>query len=130
MKPTGYRLMRSALIALLALAMVFASSGPAAAVWYPKNITALGDSVTLAFDSAGFGPQPAYSWSTGTSKSVKSLYFRLRKGNPSIKGHNTNLAMLGTQMIDLNWEAALVSSNAEYVTILMGANDMGVFQMS
>lgn len=96
----------------------------AAAVVYPNNITALGDSITTGYDSGGFGNQFANSWSTGTSVTVNSMYRRILAVNSRINGKYTNLAVSGSKMADLNGQASRLSRKTEYVTILMGANDV------
>jgi lysophospholipase L1-like esterase len=87
----------------------------------------LGDSMTQAMNCDGvhFGDQPWYSWSTGDSSTVQSHYYRIRHQNPLISGHNYNDAASGTRMAFLNGQAqTAVSQHVEYVTILMGANDV------
>jgi len=124
MKTILHKALRIPLIVSLALMMALSVTFPAyAGNWYPSNITALGDSITVAFDASGFGNQPAYSWSTGTSRSVNSMYMRLSALNRRIRRHATNLAVPGAAMANLNSQASRVSSRAQYVTILMGAND-------
>lgn len=123
MKTNNHKLLRFVCIVALALVMVFATSVPAKAVWYPANITALGDSITTGFDSAGFGNQLAYSWATGSNRTVNSMYLRLLAVNRTIRGKYTNLAVPGAKTVDLNGQASKVSNKAQYVTILIGAND-------
>lgn len=110
---------------ILVAVMVFTSIDAALAVWYPNNITALGDSITTAYNTGAlFTDAKANSWSTGTNTSVNSLYLRILSVNPLISGKNTNLAVSGAKMADLSGQASLVNRKAEYVTILIGANDL------
>jgi len=123
MKPFTLRKTIPAL--LIAIVMAFVSIGPAAAAWHPGNITALGDSITTAYNTGGFfANAPANSWSTGTNTSVNSLYLRILAVNPLISGKNTNYAVSGAKMSGLNSQAGKIASATEYVTILMGANDV------
>ena len=78
---------------LFGTAIVLAPVGSAAqrGVPYPASMAALGDSLTLAFDASAV----AYSWSTGTTRSVQSHYLRILAANPAIKGKAYNLAVGG-----------------------------------
>jgi len=116
--------MRRWSLIIIILMLVAGNAQPAAAaVVNPNNITALGDSITTGYDSGGFGNQFANSWSTGTSRTVNSMYLRILAANPRINGKYTNLAVSGSKMADLNGQASKLSRKTEYVTILMGAND-------
>ena len=118
MKTTFRKVMRASLVVALALLMTLSANFTAyAAIWYPANITALGDSITVAYDASGFGSQPIYSWSTGTSKSVNSMYLRLMAVKRTIRGHATNLAVPGATVADLNFQASpafSLSSTQDY----------------
>lgn len=126
------RYVRLPLLCLLALgAMVVANPKQASATTngVPDSIASLGDSITRATNPSLFlfGDQPQYSWSTGDESTVQSHYLRILAGNASISGKNFNYAVSGAQIADLNGQA--VNANAtpgglEYVTILMGANDV------
>jgi lysophospholipase L1-like esterase len=123
--------MKRCSIAVLAAAVSLVAAAPAgadpASVGYPDSIASTGDSITRAFNTCWFPfvDCPSNSWSTGTSSTVNSHYFRIRAQNAAILGHNYNDAKTGAKMADLNGQAALaVAQNAEYVTILMGANDV------
>ncbi len=87
-------------------------------------MAALGDSITRAFDAAGwFSDWPTLSWSTGTDSAVASHYSRLRAVNRKM-GNAYNDAKTGAKMEALAGQATTArSQNARYVTILMGAND-------
>lgn len=106
------------------LLLVLSVAQPAFAVTYPASITALGDSITTAYDSAGLGNNFANSWSTGTNGGVNSMYLRILAVNSAIQGKATNQAVSGTKMVDLKGQASQVGRKVEYVTILMGANDV------
>jgi lysophospholipase L1-like esterase len=112
--------LRLALAALL-LGLVPASAHAAP----PSSIASTGDSITRAFNDCSFPfiDCPAASWSTGTAS--YSHYSRLRALNPAITGRTFNHAASGADMADLQGQvAAVVGRGAEYVTILMGANDV------
>jgi lysophospholipase L1-like esterase len=109
-----------------ALAAPAAFADPAV-TGYPNSIASTGDSITRAFNTCSlpFVDCPANSWSTGWSATVNSHYSRILAANPSISGRNYNDAKTGARMIDLQTQVqAAVAQGAEYVTILMGANDV------
>jgi lysophospholipase L1-like esterase len=94
----------------------------------PDSIAAIGDSITQAVDVCCFyGNWPGHSWSTGNVPldGIASHYERIRAQNPGIRGHRWNNAVSGAQMADAPGQARrTVGQGAEYVTILMGANDL------
>ena len=104
-------------------------STQASALPLPNSMAAAGDSITRAFDSTSC-PYPyadctAYSWSTGTKTSVNSHYRRILALNPTIKGHAFNDAKTGAQMSALDGQLTTAASqHVQYVTVLMGANDV------
>jgi lysophospholipase L1-like esterase len=113
---------------LLAAAVVALAAVPAAAaVPPPSSIASTGDSITRAFNTGSFPllDAPSNSWSTGSNASVNSHYRRLLALNPAISGRAYNVAQSGADMADLNGQAQLaVALNVQYVTVLMGANDV------
>jgi lysophospholipase L1-like esterase len=119
----------SRLLVVLVVALVAAPAAFAepARVGFPSSMASTGDSITRAFNT-GFLPfldWPSNSWSTGSSGTVGSHYRRILAGNPAISGRNSNFAVSGADMADLDGQAAnAVASGAQYVTILMGANDV------
>jgi len=122
--------MFAVVVAALAIAVPAALAGTAAVTGYPNSMASLGDSITRAYDtcSTAYTDCPANSWSTGTNSAVNSLYSRILAVNTAISGHNYNDAKTGAKMVDLTGttgQAALaVSQQVEYVTIMMGANDV------
>ncbi|HEU4512280.1 MAG TPA: GDSL-type esterase/lipase family protein [Nocardioidaceae bacterium] len=117
---------------LLAAVLAVGSAGPAQAArknpsanatTYPTSIASLGDSITRGFNANGwYSDWPARSWSTGTDTTVNSHYLRLRKYNSRITAYND--ARTGAKMTALAGQASsAVSQKAQYVTILLGAND-------
>ena len=90
----------------------------------PSSMAALGDSLTVGWNACGaFGVCPAGSWSTGTT--LNSHYERILAVNPAINGHAFNDAVPGAPMSSLQGQAnTAVSQGAQYVTMLMGANDI------
>ena len=124
MKPRSNR--RPVLTSLvLTLSLILASFFPVSAASYPNNIAALGDSITRAYNtSRAFVDAPQNSWSTGTSTAVNSLYLRLLAKNPALSGQYFNYAVTGAKMTSLATQAAKVGSSIQYVTILIGANDV------
>jgi lysophospholipase L1-like esterase len=117
---------------LLVAVVVAAVAAPvaladAAKVGYPSSMASTGDSITRAFNT-GFFPfldAPQNSWSTGTSSTVNSHYRRILAANPAISGKNFNDAKSGAKMVDLDGQVLTAASQGvDYVTILMGANDV------
>lgn len=94
----------------------------------PSSIAVLGDSISRAFDVCCFyGDHPSHSWATGDSRldSISSHYERLRARNPAISGHQFSDAVTGAKMANGPAQAAkAVAQSAQYVTILLGANDL------
>lgn len=117
------RVVSVVLALVITLAATFSSS---AAPVYPNSMASLGDSITRAFNTSWFPfiDAPANSWSTGTSPTVNSLYLRIKTLNPNITGKNYNYAVSGAKMAGLTGQVAKVPTTIEYVTILMGANDV------
>lgn len=111
---------------LALLAVVAALLAPAGAhAAYPSSIASTGDSITRAFNDCWFPyvDCPSASWTTGTSS--YSHYSRLRSVNPAITGRTYNHAVTGADMADLFGQVqGVIGRGAEYVTILMGANDV------
>ncbi|WP_229072261.1 GDSL-type esterase/lipase family protein [Actinoplanes sp. DH11] len=99
------------------------SSRPATAL--PSSMAALGDSITAGFGSClAFVACSRNSWSTGTGRAVESHYRRILDGNPKIKGRADNFAEPGAEADALAGQAdRAVDAKAQYVTILIGAND-------
>lgn len=95
----------------------------------PSSMASTGDSITRAFDATSSGcflaDCPQYSWSTGTSTAVTSQYQRILKSNRTISGNGHNNALTGAKMGDLGRQLqATATQNVDYVTVLMGANDV------
>jgi lysophospholipase L1-like esterase len=107
---------------------VLAGAQPASAASYPKSMAALGDSITQATDvCCWYGDHPAQSWSTGGGRfdGITSHYERLLQLQPAIAGKNFNDSRSGARAADLPGQAAAAAGQgAEYVTILIGANDL------
>jgi lysophospholipase L1-like esterase len=92
---------------------------------YPSSMAALGDSISAGFASCGSVVLcRRNSWSTGTSAEVDSHYRRILAKNPRIAGHTGAFAQPGAEADALAGQAArAVDMKAQYVTILIGAND-------
>lgn len=119
----------AALITSLLLAFVAAAPAQAAkpprpgGTSYPSSMASLGDSITRGFNAAGwYSDAPDRSWSTGTYSGVNSHYSRLATKSKRMKAYNN--ARSGAKMAELPGQASsAVSQGAQYVTVLMGAND-------
>lgn len=121
----------SVLVAALgALLFQLAAVAPAlAAPPLPTSMASTGDSITRAFATRSgffwFTDNPAASWSTGTDSSVDSQYSRILAQSSAISGHNANDAATGAVMADLAGQMqTVVGQHPDYVTVLMGANDL------
>jgi lysophospholipase L1-like esterase len=118
---------------VVALLATLVATAPAAsadtAPPLPVSIASTGDSITRGFDATLFGcflsDCTSYSWSTGSSGSVLSQYRRILAKNPAISGHAYNDAKTGAKMADLPGQLQTAGGQgAQYVTVLMGANDL------
>jgi lysophospholipase L1-like esterase len=91
----------------------------------PASMAALGDSITAGFASCGtILACGRNSWATGTNDAIDSHYDRIRSGNDRITGHEHNYAVPGARADDLARQAKqAVKAKADYVTVLIGAND-------
>ncbi|GLW63776.1 lipoprotein [Actinomadura rubrobrunea] len=98
-------------------------SVPASAA-VPSRMASLGDSITRGFNACGWYVDcPSSSWSTGSNSAVNSHYLRLRAQNSSLVAYND--AATGAKVSALAGQAQnAVSQGADYVTILIGANDV------
>jgi lysophospholipase L1-like esterase len=96
----------------------------------PDSMAAAGDSITQAFDvkvTGLFQDNPAYSWATGTNKSVDSEYERILAANPGIRGHEYNDSVAGDMMADLDGQVKTAATQGvQYLTIEIGADDLCV----
>jgi lysophospholipase L1-like esterase len=94
----------------------------------PASMAALGDSITRALAvCCSNGDNTLHSWSTGDGPGdgISSHYERLTRLVPAITGRNHNNAISGATAVDLPDQATTaVKENVEYVTILIGANDL------
>jgi len=128
----GRAVSRAALILVVLLAfvaaMVTTALSASAAPALPNSIAAIGDSITQAFDSCClWGDHPSHSWSTGydSGDGITSHYEHILAANGGISGHYHNDAVTGSKMAAGPGQAAsAVSQGAQYVTILLGANDI------
>jgi lysophospholipase L1-like esterase len=113
----------------LSAAIVLVPAAPSsAAAPYPRVMAAAGDSITRAFDVGWccvLQDSPSHSWSTGTASTVYSHYRRLLTVDSSLSGRAYNDARSGAKMADLYGQlGAAAQQRADYVTVLMGANDV------
>jgi lysophospholipase L1-like esterase len=120
--PRLRRLVSLTSVAGILLAGLFASPATAAPA-IPGRMAALGDSITRGFNACGFYVDcPSRSWSTGSTTAINSHYLRLHAQNGSVTANND--AVTGAKMAALAGQASsAVSQQADYVTILLGAND-------
>src|SRR5215218_9976217 len=94
----------------------------------PSSLASIGDSITRATNAFGwYGDHPSFSWSTGFDPvdGLETHYERLLRDDVGVWGHEVNVARAGARMSDAPAQAArAVVAGADYVTILMGANDV------
>jgi len=113
------------LVVLLAAGSV---STDAYSVPLPTSMAATGDSITRAFDIDWLhilSDSPQYSWSTGYSPAINSQYRRLLALSPAIANREYNDAKTGARMADLDGQVTTAATQGvNYLTILMGANDL------
>ncbi|MDH2443753.1 GDSL-type esterase/lipase family protein [Amnibacterium sp. CER49] len=115
---------------LLLGGVLVAAPARAATAPLPGAMAAAGDSITRAFDVNGshfLSDAPAESWSTGTDGTVQSEAQRLLAIDPALAGQVYNDAKTGANMSALDAQLATAASpaqHADYVTVLMGANDV------
>jgi hypothetical protein len=110
-----------------ALGVLYASAGFAQNL--PNSMAAIGDSISQAAvaDDRIDTKEPEHSWSTGddSDDSVNSHYERILAVNPGILGNNFNNAVNGSKSDDLMGQVIMtISQGVDYVTILMGGNDV------
>lgn len=112
-------------VALLMTGLAGPASSVAPSPPPPTSIASIGDSITRAADvCCWYGDHPGSSWSTGGTAwdGVSSHYERLRALAPGITSYND--ARSGARMSDGPGQAAVaVAQRAQYVTVLLGAND-------
>ena len=120
--------LRVLLLPLVIVCAVLVAPAADAATALPNSMASLGDSITRAADACcWYGDHPAESWATGHNPidGVRSHYERLEALNPSIAGHEYNDAVSGAKASDLAAEvAAALAQKPDYVTLLIGANDL------
>jgi lysophospholipase L1-like esterase len=125
---SAVRRLARALVPVLLAVSVLAPRWAAAAVPEPSSVASIGDSITRATNAAGwYGDHPSLSWSTGFNPvdGFDTHYERLLRSGLGVWGHELNVARAGARMADAPAQAAkAVVAGADYVTILMGANDM------
>ncbi|MGC4792216.1 SGNH/GDSL hydrolase family protein [Micromonospora sp. DT178] len=112
-------------VAAVVTAAILAPPAAVAAVPSSARMVALGDSITRAAVADGTqNAQPQNSWSTGTSTAVNSHLRRLEAYGVDMTGGN--YAKGGERSVHLATQAtnALANANADYVTILIGGNDI------
>lgn len=124
------RVARTAMTAVVLIGLWSLSLGPVGAaepeIVYPDSMAALGDSISAGTGTVLTGFEaPWNSFSTGTNSEVNSLYSRILAENPAISGNAKNFARNGARMDDFPAQAAqAVTADVEFVTLLLGGNDV------
>jgi lysophospholipase L1-like esterase len=112
------------------LLVVGLATQAAGATALPDAMAAIGDSITQAANADGStigSSNPEHSWSTGddSGDGITSHYERILAANPGIDGANHNVSVSGAKMDDAPAQASdAVTRGVEYVTFLMGGNDL------
>ncbi len=119
----GHIVRRAALMS--ALVLLVAPAAQAQTPPIPSSMASIGDSITRAFNVCGYYVDcPSRSWSTGSSTELNSHYRRILAKNAAISGRNYNCAETGADSADLATQVSCaIGVGAQYVTIMMGAND-------
>lgn len=93
---------------------------------YSRTMAAVGDSITRGFDACGlYVDCPAESWSTGLAPGMSSHAARLLPHALGLATHTFNDAQTGATTAGLAPQvAAAVRQGADYLTVLIGANDV------
>jgi lysophospholipase L1-like esterase len=124
----GLRVVSAGIVLIASLMVGEATSAQAPVPPLPTSMAAIGDSMTQAADvCCWYGDHPSNSWSTGAASwdGVVSHYERIRAINPAISAQNYNDSASGARMSDGPAQAQrAVGQRAQYVTILLGANDL------
>ena len=110
---------------LVLLSMLLPAAAAAADPPLPSSMAAVGDSITRAASTGGTlgADYPANSWATGSTASVNSHALRLQALGAQLTSHN--LAVSGAKMANLDGQMAnVVGVQPDYVTVLMGGNDL------
>jgi lysophospholipase L1-like esterase len=111
----------------VAAVLILVPTAAAQSVDYPDSMASTGDSITRAFNTGliPYTDAPRNSWSTGSRAYVLSHYRRILAVNSRIFGRNFNDARSGAKMAELERQMQAVNTQGvEYVTVLMGANDV------
>lgn len=114
---------RRTVVTALVLVVVVVPVAPAqAGTPRPTSMSALGDSITRGFNACGwFYDCTGRSWSSGSYSTVNSHYRRLTLAAPLVA---YNDARTGAKAAALPGQSTTaVGRGAQYVTILIGAND-------
>lgn len=115
------------LVGLASCVLLASAQTPAGATGdVPSSMAAMGDSLSRGFNSCGWlFDCTVRSWTTGESEKVASHYSRILAVNPDIKDNVYNNAQTGADSTKLVEQAEkTVRQQVEYVTILIGANDV------
>ena len=121
-RPSALARRSAVLSAALALLLLVVAAPATAAPPVPRVMASIGDSITRGFNACGWYVDcPSRSWSTGTSTSVNSHFQRLAAKGTQVADND---AKTGAKMSAFAGQAATaVSQGADYVTVLLGAND-------
>jgi lysophospholipase L1-like esterase len=117
------------MIGMMIAPVAHATAATTTAVPLPDRMAAIGDSISQAYDDCCYyGNHPQDSWSTGWAyplNGVDSHYARILAANPAIAGNYYDDAVAGAKIGDIGTQVQeVVAQRAQYITILIGANDV------
>jgi lysophospholipase L1-like esterase len=122
----GRRLAYLLTVVTAATAALAVAAPPASADALPANMAAIGDSITRAYDDCcSYGDHPAQSWSTGVD-STDGITSHAERIAAHVSGFTAyNDAVTGSKMSAGPGQASTAAQQgAQYVTVLLGANDL------
>lgn len=127
-KMPRHRRLTTTVVAMVAV--VGLSAQAVAGTELPSSMAAIGDSITQAANADGSTigtSNPEHSWSTGyeATDGIASHYERVLASNAAIQDQNHNVAVSGAKMTHAPAQADdAVAHGVDYVTFLMGGNDL------
>jgi lysophospholipase L1-like esterase len=122
-RPVRRVLILVSVVAVLVTGLPVMPVTPVWAAFVPARMSALGDSITRGFNACGWYVDcESRSWSGGSETAVRSHYARLKLRNHSLVVHNNAVSRAKVAALEGQARSA-VAQRADYVTILIGAND-------
>jgi lysophospholipase L1-like esterase len=90
----------------------------------PLVVGSIGDSISVAFNSANWGNNTSLSWATGDNVAVNSVALRLKNSQSAVV-NSFNFSVPAANARDLPDQITkLMAKEPNFVTLLIGANDL------